>query len=204
MSVRDSLLKKIRGITEALPERAPLPSKESVAALRSRLIPESSEPAALEAAFCQRWREASGVALDGADALKEFLQEEGVSAGYIDPAALQALGLDSLDGASARYERVRVDEIQFGVTLATAAIAETGTIVLTDRSTPDRLAALAPWVHVAVVRRSDIVASVADCIAGLDADPSVVLVTGPSKTADIEGILIEGVHGPGRQAVVLV
>jgi L-lactate dehydrogenase complex protein LldG len=35
-------------------------------------------------------------------------------------------------------------------------------------------------------------------------DPSVVWVTGPSKTADVEGILIEGVHGPGEEIALIL
>jgi L-lactate dehydrogenase complex protein LldG len=35
-------------------------------------------------------------------------------------------------------------------------------------------------------------------------DPNIIWVTGPSKTADVEGILIQGVHGPGVQACLLV
>ena len=35
-------------------------------------------------------------------------------------------------------------------------------------------------------------------------DPNTIWVTGPSKTADVEGILIEGVHGPGAQIALLL
>jgi L-lactate dehydrogenase complex protein LldG len=45
---------------------------------------------------------------------------------------------------------------------------------------------------------------VPDALLAPDEDPNVIWVTGPSKTADVEGILIEGVHGPGEQAVLLV
>jgi L-lactate dehydrogenase complex protein LldG len=41
-------------------------------------------------------------------------------------------------------------------------------------------------------------------VAGLGSDNNVIWVTGPSKTADVEGILIEGVHGPGVQIALVV
>jgi L-lactate dehydrogenase complex protein LldG len=102
------------------------------------------------------------------------------------------------------YSRAQVDEIDAALTLATGAIAETGTIILTDESTPDRLAALAPWTHIAVVRKETIFRSVADALAAMPDDPNIIWVTGPSKTADVEGILIQGVHGPGVQGCLLV
>ena len=92
-----------------------------------------------------------------------------------------------------------VDDYDFGITRGAAAIAESGTIVLNDATTSSRLAALAPWVHVAVVERAHIVADLSAAIAGLGDDRNVVWCTGASKTADVEGILIEGVHGPGVQ-----
>ncbi len=42
-----------------------------------------------------------------------------------------------------------------------------------------------------------------DGIAALGDDPNVIFCTGPSKTADVEGILIEGVHGPGEQVALI-
>ena len=44
----------------------------------------------------------------------------------------------------------------------------------------------------------------ATAIAALGDDPNVIFCTGPSKTADVEGILIEGVHGPGEQVALIV
>lgn len=102
------------------------------------------------------------------------------------------------------YSRERIDEIDVAITAAQSAIAESGTIVLTDRTTPDRLAALGPWTHIAVVRKETIRRSIADALANMPDDPNVIWVTGPSKTADVEGILIQGVHGPGVQGCLLV
>lgn len=98
-------------------------------------------------------------------------------------------------------------EAVVGVTGVDAAVAETGTLVLSwgpgrHRSTP-----LVPPMHVAIVPLSRLVATYADAIdmlASLDPAPSgMQLVTGPSQSADIEMKLVKGVHGPGQVHVVL-
>jgi L-lactate dehydrogenase complex protein LldG len=102
------------------------------------------------------------------------------------------------------FDRTRVDDYQFGITRAVGAIAETGTVILSDASTSRRLGALTPWVHVAILRREEVFRNLAQAVALLGDDPNIIWVTGPSKTADVEGILIEGVHGPGRQIALLM
>jgi L-lactate dehydrogenase complex protein LldG len=137
--------------------------------------------------------------------LAAWLHETGARRGYCDPAlaplvrpAFGSLVLDTV------LDRRRIDDHAFGITRATAAIAETGTLVLSDGGTSRRLGALAPWVHVAVLDRTTIFATIEEAVTSLGADPNVIWVTGPSKTADVEGILIEGVHGPGEQVALIV
>lgn len=122
------------------------------------------------------------------------------------PESLQQLTakFDGIVEAVHHYSRAQVDEIDAAITPAAGAIAESGTIILTDESTPDRLAALAPWTHIAVVRKETIYRSIADALAAMPDDPNIIWATGPSKTADVEGILIQGVHGPGVQGCLLV
>jgi L-lactate dehydrogenase complex protein LldG len=102
------------------------------------------------------------------------------------------------------YHRNQVDEIDVALTPAAGAIAESGSIIMTDASSPDRLSELAPWIHIAVVQRETIHRSIAAAIVAMPEDPNIIWVTGPSKTADVEGILIQGVHGPGVQGCLLV
>src|SRR6185369_15589111 len=80
------------------------------------------------------------------------------------------------------------DDYQFGVTRAAGAIAETGSLILTEATTARRLAALAPWIHIAVLDPERIHEHVGEAIAALGDDPNVIWCTGPSKTADVEGI----------------
>ncbi len=97
-----------------------------------------------------------------------------------------------------------------GITDAAGAIAESGSLVLATDGDHGRAGALAPPVHVAIVPASGVVADLLDWARALDADGGCAppacrqLVTGPSKTADIEGVLVTGVHGPGRVVVLLI
>lgn len=60
-------------------------------------------------------------------------------------------------------------------------------------------AALSPWTHIALLAESSIHRTIPEAIASLGDSPNIIWATGPSKTADVRGILIEGVHGPGEQ-----
>jgi L-lactate dehydrogenase complex protein LldG len=100
-----------------------------------------------------------------------------------------------------------------GITGVEFALAETGSLVVTSWTEGAQLASLAPPVHVALYRRSQLVASLDEVLERLpvaraseQAAPgrSVVFITGTSRTADIEQILIRGVHGPGEVHAILV
>lgn len=205
MSSREEIFKRVAAATKGLEDRTELPAIEELLEKRSKLVPEANDESTLVEAFRIRWQEANGVLLDGVAELEVFLKEKGVGRGYADPELLVELGVtgESL-GAEDRFLRSEVDSYGFGITRASLGIAETGTIVLKDCETSNRLAALAPWIHVAVLRKRSLVASLYDALGRLGNDPSNIFVTGPSKTADIEGILIEGVHGPGIQVCLLV
>ena len=149
---------------------------------------------------------ANGLALTDPAALVARLRENQWLQGYCDPALWPSLapyfGADFK--VETAYDRKRVDDYSFGITRAAGAIAETGTIVLNDATTSRRLGALTPWVHIAVVERTKFFSDLPEAVAGLGHDNNVIWVTGPSKTADVEGILIEGVHGPGIQIALVL
>jgi len=100
-----------------------------------------------------------------------------------------------------------------GITGVDYALAESGTLVLSSLTEGAQLASLAPPIHIAFYLRSQVVGSLEEVLAGLQTrlmtpDPSparsVVFVTGTSRTADIEQILIRGVHGPREVHAILV
>ncbi|MCC6621786.1 MAG: LUD domain-containing protein [Deltaproteobacteria bacterium] len=83
---------------------------------------------------------------------------------------------------------------------AHVAIAVSGSVVL--EGAPRLPSALCEH-HVALVSRDRIVPTLADYLARETPARARVIITGPSKTADIEGILVTGVHGPARLTVVV-
>jgi L-lactate dehydrogenase complex protein LldG len=106
------------------------------------------------------------------------------------------------DGLSARA----LDALDGALTGCAIAIAETGTFVLDagDGSSGRRALTLVPDLHVCVVRRDQVVATVPEAIAALDGRRGpFTFVSGPSATSDIELDRVEGVHGPRRLVVVL-
>lgn len=97
-----------------------------------------------------------------------------------------------------------------GITDVHAALAESGTMICCSDAGHSRGLSLVPPVHIAVVRKSDILPDMIDYwakmkdVPGTQMPSSVAFITGPSKTADIEGVLITGVHGPGVVHVITV
>jgi L-lactate utilization protein LutC len=90
------------------------------------------------------------------------------------------------------------------------AVAETGSLAVVARPGRERLTSLLPPVHVAVVEPAQILPDLFDLFDRLDPAGSghmpgnVTLITGPSKTGDLELTLTTGVHGPGKLEVILV
>jgi L-lactate dehydrogenase complex protein LldG len=87
-------------------------------------------------------------------------------------------------------------ECDLGITVADAAIPETGSVLLrTTQGQPDLLS-LMPRVHLALVMPGTFLADIHQAFAMAKGDRHFVLVSGSSRTADIEKVLTLGVHGP--------
>jgi L-lactate dehydrogenase complex protein LldG len=117
---------------------------------------------------------------------------------------------ESLAGLGPEAQREQMLAADIGITSASFAIAETGSLVMMSRPGQERLASLLPPIHIAIVERAQILPDLFDLFAelhraGHDNLPSnLALITGPSKTGDIELTLTTGVHGPGTWHVIVV
>ena len=130
------------------------------------------------------------------------------------PRALADRGLQILRADETNHHRLveRLATCSVGVTGAAGAIAETGTVVISSDEASAQLVSLLPPVHVAVIRSSQIVSSLSQAISRINqeqidrVDParSVVFITGPSRTGDVELVLSIGVHGPKELHVVII
>lgn len=155
----------------------------------------------LEASFQRNFEAVNGRVMPDWSAVREFLSIGGARRGVVDPVLMEEAVAGLGEGFELRsdWSLDEMIEVDFGITRGSGAIAESGTVILKDRDTFRRLAALAPWIHLTVVPRQTLCRSVGEALENFDDDPNIIFVTGPSKTADVEGILIEGVHGPGEQ-----
>lgn len=198
------VLNAIRSALAGLDEKTPLPDYDEAGfTATSRLAAGSTWEN-----FAANFRAVNGRPMESVEELTVFLKAGAHHHGYCDPQLRDEVGLVLEDAGlevEYTYERTRYNDYAFGVTRASGIIGETGTVILNDHDTSDRLAALSPWVHVAVLKGSGGEhRTVSDALRALGDCPNVIWATGPSKTADVEGILIEGVHGPGEQICLRV
>ena len=132
--------------------------------------------------------------------------------------ALQAGGINIVDSTVPRDEPgrsaalARIEQVTFGLTGADAAFADTGTLALRTGPGRPRLASLSVRTHVALLDPQRLYASWAAWLAAdgkaatqrLNGASNLTLITGPSRTGDIEMTLTVGVHGPREMIVALV
>jgi len=101
-----------------------------------------------------------------------------------------------------RWSEMTADEaydFDAGLTEVDYAVAETGTLVIRHTPAHGRLISLVPFVHVAIVEPRLFLPDLIDLFDSLKKDGTgsgVTLISGPSKTADIEMNTVTGVHGP--------
>lgn len=136
-----------------------------------------------------------------------FLQDQGVRrvAIPISP-LLEKIGMPQALAAGAfdlrRWDQMTLDELydfDAGVTDVYAAVAETGSLVVRASAGHGRALSLVPRIHVAILEPKNFVGDLVDLFEKLKSDgiaSGTSIITGPSRTADIEMSLVVGVHGP--------
>lgn len=119
---------------------------------------------------------------------------------------------DASEGEAKEF-RDSVLTAEAGITGVDCVLSESGTLVLSSLTEGSQLASLAPPIHIALYTRNQAVATMEEALERVPfprspEEPapgrSVVFITGPSRTADIEQILIRGVHGPKYVHAILV
>jgi len=138
----------------------------------------------------------------GLSGLKELLED------------LQIVKLDSVALGPDRAERLQqLEPAQICISGADVGIAESGTLMVRGGPQRGRLASLLAPVHIAVLRTSQLVRGLGQALAEIQSrhgpdvfadSSSLTLITGPSRTADIEMTLTHGVHGPREVHVMLI
>jgi L-lactate dehydrogenase complex protein LldG len=204
---RDNILHKVRtalgrGAGQAVADPPPV---------RIR-IPEVSMEARV-ASMLERVRALAGEAVESDDP-RAFVAAAiaGRTAIASNAPFLSECGITNLAGVrSGITDREELRELcasaDVGITSADYALADTGTLVMLSSPQEARMISLLPPAHIAIVPRARILTGLDELFTILpnpaDSTSSMVLITGPSRTADIEQILVRGVHGPGLLSVVV-
>ncbi len=131
--------------------------------------------------------------------LAKLLQERG-----IERVAVDDVGEKYVSG----IESVRVPDptVWAGVTGALLGIAESGSLVLASGEGRPLTASLLPDIHIAILRESDLVLTLLEALRHpeIRSASAAIIITGPSRTGDIEMTLSIGVHGPKEIHVFLI
>ncbi len=112
----------------------------------------------------------------------------------------------AVPGLSFEVTRERAEAARVGISQLEWAISATGTLVTDAAPVERRLVSTLPVIHLAIVPTSGIQPDMAAVFARLNPAQSgyISMITGPSRTADIERVLTIGVHGPSRLVIVFV
>jgi len=108
------------------------------------------------------------------------------------------------------YDKNELEQCDAGLTECELLVAQTGSVCVTSSNSGGRVLSVLPPHHIVLARRNQLVSDLSEAYASLagkyrDAYPSMIsFITGPSRTGDIERILVLGAHGPKRLTVLLV
>ena len=207
MSPRDAMLTRVRGALNRKPgDSVPAPPP-------LRLVVPEMDGAARIASFGERFEALNGKlrVVATREAARTVVDEilNGRQAIASNAPFLKECGITARSGFRDRAElKAACAEAPVGITSAPYALAATGTLVMMSNDEEQRLVSLLPPAHIAVIPASCILVNLDELFVRVplpaDVTSALVFVTGPSRTADIEQILVRGVHGPGEVHVVIV
>jgi len=221
MSSRDQILAKLRASRPPFPDAAPRPAHYLPV---SAIDPTHADTAGLLSRFTAELTKLTGKVYDMPDAeaaIECVLKLIGADPSVIAWGDLPLPGLaEALSGAhiSAIHPQPRladrstvlrqIEPIRVGITGAEAGLATSGTLALVTSPAHGRIVSLIPPVHIALLRRDRLFATMEAWIAAagkaaIAQSSSVIFITGPSRTSDIEMQTIMGVHGPREVHVVV-
>lgn len=151
-----------------------------------------------------------------AEAIAALVRERGWQrvAGHAHPLVEPVLanlscGVERVDGGGG-FDTTALEACDAGITACEAAVAQTGSILVSSRTCGGRALSILPHVHIVVLTVDQVVATVGDALQlarerAAGRMPSMLsFITGPSRTGDIERILVLGAHGPKELFVFLV
>jgi len=127
--------------------------------------------------------------------------------GELVDSAAQSLGLPLLLTNSG-YDKHDLEQCDVGISECDALIAQTGTVLVTSRSAGGRTLSCLPPHHVVIARREQLVPDLPAAFAlvkqkyGANYPSMISFITGPSRTGDIERILVLGAHGPKKLTIL--
>jgi L-lactate dehydrogenase complex protein LldG len=224
---REIILAKIR---EALREKAPLkhPAERSAggepttahfrewlppvgadAGERLALFQRLSETLKTELHLCETVAEAAGILNRVAREAgwKRFALHRGALCDALEPLLIPAMERIWVDSG---YDKTRLESCDAGLSECELLVAQTGSVCVTGPSSGGRVLSVLPEHHVVIARRTQLVTDLTEAYATLAAKyrqgyPSMIsFITGPSRTGDIERILVLGAHGPKRLSILLL
>lgn len=147
--------------------------------------------------------------------LIEFLQKEGMAdtpqatalwaeCSFLD--GVDKCGLQEIAGLEFEVTRERAAEARFGISQMEWALADTGSLAQNSTAIADRLVSSLSTIHIALVPMSGILPDMPALLSRVSpqSNPYIAMITGPSRTADIERVLTIGVHGPERLIILFV
>ncbi len=202
MSARDEILGDVRLALHRDPS-APIPPVPGRVAPRVPAGPEDELTALLDEIGKLGGKTRRLHAGRLAAALESLVLEENIRKATLwQTPELQTLGVeDSLrtlgvEIVSPHADKQALAGCDLGVTGADAAFPETGTLLLRSAADRPRMVSLVPRIHLAIITPGVLLPDLSQGFDRVKGEGYWVLVTGPSRTADIELVVTIGVHGP--------